>query len=81
MRTTVQLPNDLLTEAKRRAAQRRSTLTSVIEEALRESLARKPVRQGHPKFVRLPTFRGDGLRPGVDLNNTVALLDRMDVAD
>lgn len=81
MRTTVHLPDSLMAAAKRRAAERRSTLTSVIENALRESLARKPARGTKRPQSRLTTFRGNGLFPGVDLNDSAALLDRMDAAD
>jgi Arc/MetJ family transcription regulator len=81
MRTTIHLPDELIARAKQKAAERRSTLTAVIEEALREALARKPSRRGKASRTRLPTFRGNGLLPGVDLNDSAALLDRMDAAD
>lgn len=77
MRTTVNLPDPLLSEARRLASETGRTLTSVIEDALRESLARR--RQARaPSPVRLTTFRGSGLQPGVDLDDTGALLDLME---
>ena len=80
MRTTVRLDPDLLHEIKLAAAEDRITMTALLEQAVRESLARR--RQGRPRpSVPLPTYPGWGLQPGVDLNNTAALLDLMDRGD
>ena len=80
MRTTVRLDSELLHEAKRVAAEQRTTLTAVLEQALREMLARR--RQGAPRpRVPLPTYAGRGLQPGVDLDDTAALLDLMERRD
>jgi hypothetical protein len=77
MRTTVRLDDPLLAEAKKYAADSGKTLTAVIEDALRETLARRkhPVKR---RKVRLPTFPGGRLRPGVDLDDTSAILDLME---
>ncbi|NJN52832.1 MAG: ribbon-helix-helix protein, CopG family, partial [Gammaproteobacteria bacterium] len=40
MRTTIRLDEKLLKEAKRQAAESGMTLTAIIEESLRERLAR-----------------------------------------
>jgi hypothetical protein len=77
MRTTVRLDDHLLAEAKKIAAESGRTLTSVLEDALRESLARRTVREKRTR-VRLKTVSGDGVRPGVDLDDTAALLDLME---
>jgi hypothetical protein len=77
MRTTIHLPDDLLAEAKKVAAQSRRTLTAMIEDALRETLARRS-RGGRAKRVRLSTFDGGGTQPRVDLDDTAALLDLME---
>jgi hypothetical protein len=42
VRTTLNLDDHLLREAKKRAAERGTTLTRVVEEALREALAEPP---------------------------------------
>jgi hypothetical protein len=76
MRTTIRLDPRLLAEAKKRAAEGGRTLTAVIEDALRESLARQRATPRRP--VKLVTFKGDGLQPGVDLDDTAALLDRLE---
>ena len=77
MRTTVRLDDHLLREAKELAARTGRTLTSVMEEALRETLARHRSRRKRPA-VRLPTFKGRGLRPGVDLDDSAGLLEIME---
>ncbi|HET6340803.1 MAG TPA: CopG family transcriptional regulator [Gemmatimonadota bacterium] len=80
MRTTVRLPDDLMRDVKRAAAESGRSLTSLIEDALREALARRrESRRSEP--VRLPTFRGTGVAPGVDLDDSAALLDLMERAD
>ncbi len=79
MRTTIRLDAGLLAEAKKLAAETDQTLTAIIEDALRERLARRKARPRGP--VRLTTFRGDGVVPGVDLDDTAALLDAMEHGD
>jgi len=80
MRTTIRLDDSLLAEVKRIAAATGRTMTAVIEDALREALARRRERGERP-LVALPTFRGDGLLPGVDLDDSAALLDLMEGID
>jgi hypothetical protein len=75
MPTTIRLPDDLLKAAKRRAVETHRSLTAVIEDALREALAHKPEPPRKGKAVRLPTFAGDGLLPGVHLEGSAELLD------
>ena len=79
MRTTIRLDDDLLGRAKRVAVERGITLTAVIEDALRRALSPDVARTRTP--FSLPTFRGDGLQPGVDLDDTASLLDVMDEPD
>ena len=75
MRTTVRLPESLMREAKRHAAQTGRTLTQLIEDGVRAELQRavRPKRVAEP----LPTYRGKGLRPGVELSDSSALEDVM----
>jgi hypothetical protein len=77
MRTTVRLNERLLAEAKQYAAESGRTLTSILEDALRETLARRRLR-GRTKPVRLRTVKGDGARRGVDLDDSASLLDTME---
>ena len=80
MRTTIRLDGPLLDEAKQYAAESGRTLTAVIEDALREALARRKQTVKRRK-VRLPTFPGGRLQPGADLDDTSALLDLMEGRD
>lgn len=77
MRTTIRIDDDLLARAKAQAAKSGRTLAAVVEDALRTSLARRDVQQ-RPKLVKLPTFAGGSPRPGVDLDDSSALLDLME---
>jgi hypothetical protein len=80
MRTTINLPDPLIVQARRRASETGRTLTAFIADAVRESLARRRESTNQPP-VRLTTFRGLGLQPGVDLDDSAALLDLMDRTD
>jgi hypothetical protein len=75
MRTTVRLPESLLGAAKRHAVQTGRTRTQLIEDGVRAELQ----RGSGPKRVAesLPTYRGKGLRPGVDLTDSRSLEDFM----
>lgn len=77
MRTTIRLDDQLLSEAKQLAARTNRTLTAVIEDALRLALSDKRETEKHAPF-RLPTFRGDGVLPGVDLDDSAGLVDLME---
>lgn len=78
MRTTVRLDDGLLARAKREATRRGITLTALIEQALQSILASSS-KPGTQPQVDLPVCRaGGGAQPGVDLNNSAELFDRMD---
>ena len=77
MRITVRLHEPLLAEAKKYAAETGQTLTLLIEDALREKLARRK-QMTRRRRARVPILRGGMLRPGVDLDHTSALLDLME---
>ena len=76
MRTTVRIDDALLARAKKEAATTNRTLSAVIEDALRETLERRPERSTAP--VRLRTVGGKGPRPGVDLDDSAGLLEVME---
>jgi plasmid stability protein len=76
MRTTVRLDDRLLRQLKERAASSGRTLTAVIDEALRQFVARSEIPKRQSPF-RVSTFKGR-LRPGVDLDDSAALLDLME---
>jgi hypothetical protein len=78
MRTTIDLPDDLLIEAKERAAREGRSLSDVVSDAVRGSFAGGGGTNRKP--VKLPTFGRGGLQPGVDLDDSGALLDAMEGA-
>jgi hypothetical protein len=80
MRTTIRFDEQLLIQAKRLAAERRVTLTALLEDALRQTLARRHPPRRRSK-VHLTTSGGGGVQPGVDLDDTASLLDRMEGRD
>jgi len=76
MRTTINLPDELYGEVRRRASDEGRTVTSFLEQALRDALARREAGE-KPPFVVHP-FRGGAVMPGVDLNDSAALLELME---
>jgi hypothetical protein len=77
MRTMVTLDDELHRRAKLYAAKHATTLKALIEEALRMRLLQKP-NSTRCRRVSLPTFRGDGLQPGISLDDMRTVYDRMD---
>lgn len=75
MRTTLDLDDGLLGRAKEEAARSGRTLTALVEDALRAALAERDEPEAGP--AELPTSAGKP-RPGVDLDDTAALLDLME---
>jgi hypothetical protein len=75
MRTTVRLDDRLLERARREADRRGETLTALIERGLRLVLA-SPQRRPESRRVEIPVCReAGGTLPGVDLDDSAALLD------
>ena len=68
MKTTIELPDELLVEAKKRAAELRRPLRRLIEDGLRAQLAGggKAARPRKGRRVRWVTVAG-GLPAGVDI--------------
>lgn len=66
-RTTVRLPRDLLTLAKRKAAAEGRTLTSLIEEGLQRVTAESREPEKRERVVLPVSKATGGLHPGVDL--------------
>jgi hypothetical protein len=80
MRTTINLPDELILQAKKAALERDTTLTEIIANALRESLSRAARKEGRKEF-KVITYGEGGTYPGVDLDDTSSLLDLMDGID
>ncbi len=77
MRTTINIDNQLLMQAKAQAAASGVTLAQLIEDALRESLIRRENVENRER-VRMITMKGTGTRPGIDLDNSQSLLEIME---
>ena len=78
MRTTIRLDERLLKDAKRQAAEAGMTLTAIIEDSLRERLARGKVRGRKREPIHLHTVGTGGVRAGIDLDDAASLTDAMD---
>lgn len=79
MKTTVDLPDELLITAKKRAAEKRTTLREIFEGALRRELAR-PESSGRARRrrkLRLLVVDG-GLPPGLDVSNREKMYEWFD---
>jgi len=79
MRTTIRINDELLRKAKIRAAETDRTLAEVIEDALRKEIDETGTGI-EPQQVCIPTAGAGGVLPGVDLDDTSSLLDKMDGA-
>ena len=73
MRTTVDIPEGLLKQAKIDAAESGESISTVVTEALRERFLRKRASSDPP--WEPVVFRGErGTLPGVDLTDNASLL-------
>jgi hypothetical protein len=74
MKTTVELPESLLREAKRVALRERTTVRALIERGLRSVVAggRRPAARF---TLRKAGFRGDGLVAGRSLRDRESIRD------
>jgi hypothetical protein len=76
MKTTLDLPDELLIEAKKLAAEQRRPLRALVEEGLRMAL-RKPTSKPRKRRVHLITVKG-GLPRDLDLSNRDAMHEWLD---
>jgi hypothetical protein len=73
MKTTVELPDSLLREAKRVAIRERTTVRALIERGLRTVIGGR--RPGRQFVLRTAGFRGDGLVAGRSLRDWETIRD------
>ena len=73
MRTTVDLPDQLLAEAEQLAAERQLPLTRLLEDSLRFYLNEQRLRRAQDELPPLPLLRDPIPVEGVDLNDTSRL--------
>ena len=78
-RTTVRLPRELLSRAKRKAAAEGRTLTSLIEDGLRLVVTEKnrPAK-GKREYPPVSKATG-GLMPGIDISDSAAIQEMEDL--
>ncbi len=78
MKTTLNLDDALIREAKRRAAEEGTTLTALIERALRSLLQPQHRRSGEKRFrLKLLTKKGRPV-PGIDWDDRDSIYERME---
>jgi hypothetical protein len=80
VRITIDIDDRLLADAKAHAASSGRTLDEVVESALRAALS-APDDSRDQLHVDLPTFPGGRLLPGIDLDDSVTLIRRMEELD
>ena len=77
MRTTVDLPDELLRQARARAATEGTTLTALLAEGLRLRLSGSAADRQRPKRLPISTV-GGGLQPWIDPSSNASVLDAAD---
>jgi hypothetical protein len=77
MRTTVDLPDALLTQARRRAAEEGTTLTALLADGLRLRLARRAPPASARRPLPVSRNRG-GMQPWIDPGSNASLRDAAD---
>ncbi len=78
MRTTIAIDDTILERSKAEALRKKQSLGEFIEDSLRQRLALK--KNEVKPAVGLPTFGDGGTLPGVDLDDSASLLERMERA-
>jgi hypothetical protein len=61
MKTTIQIPDSLLEDARKVAAKERTTLKALVEEGLRLIIAKR--KRSSVFRLRKASFKGTGLQP------------------
>ena len=79
MKTTLDIQDNLLINAKAAAALQRTTLTRLVEEGLEMRLAAEPAPPPSRRKVTLPVMHGKGgMRTGIDPKSNRSMLDAME---
>jgi hypothetical protein len=77
MRTTLSIADEVLAYYRRLAAESHRTLSAVIEEGLREVAARRDAAEPRAS-ADFTIVGGEGLQPGVTLDDNAALRELLD---
>ncbi|HEX6198681.1 MAG TPA: ribbon-helix-helix protein, CopG family [Thermoanaerobaculia bacterium] len=75
MRTTITIDDAVLDDLKRRASQRGTTVSRLIEASVRLALARPPEAPPAPEAFELVTYGRGGRFTHLDVDRTSALLE------
>jgi len=78
MRTTISLDDSLIDGLKKRAAERGTTVSRLIEDSVRLSLAKAKSESAETRF-KLVTYGRGGRVTGADLDETSRLLEEDDL--
>ena len=74
MKTTLDLEDELVIAAKKRAAEERTSLKAIVERGLRAELKRSKARSGSRKVIRWVTVDG-GLAVDLDVSDRAGMHD------
>ena len=74
MKTTIEINDALIAQAKQLAKERQQTLKSILEAALRQFLEANEAKE--PFRLRKRTFRGQGLQPDIQEGDWAAIRER-----
>jgi hypothetical protein len=77
MRTTVNIDEHLLAEAKAMAARGHRSLGDIIDDALRSLFVERTEHTPLTQRVVLPVGGGSGLQPGIDLEDKESLAEAL----
>jgi hypothetical protein len=80
MKTTIELPDELLIAAKKRAAETRTTLREIFDRGLRRELGTPSRGRARRRSIAWKTASG-GLPPGLDLANRAEMHEWLRGAD
>jgi hypothetical protein len=74
MKTTIDIADALLEQARKMARERNTTIKAILEAALREQIAKG--KRPRARFqLETPTFEGRGLQPGLSWDDWTAIRD------
>ena len=73
MKTTIDLPDELVREVKRLSAEQGVTMRELMIDGLRSEVERRSAEAPKVDFV-FPVVHGGGLQPGVTYENMLDLL-------
>lgn len=74
MKTTIELPDDLLIAVKKHAAEHRTTIRALVESGLRKELEQPRTKAKKRVPIEWVTFPGE-LPPGLDVSDRRKMMD------